>query len=143
MNAVEAEGTTIEEAIANTLRQLDVERELVEIEVLAQPTKGFLGIGGKKARVRATLRVPLFVRAPEPPPPAVEPRRPTQPQRSVEPQRLVEPRRPPRTTRRTRGRNTSGDHPSALSRNGRESLRCPKRDPAPNEHGSEHHSGYT
>ena len=59
MNAVEAEAPTIEEAIVNALKQLQVERERAEIEVLVQPTKGFLGIGGKKARVRATLRVPL------------------------------------------------------------------------------------
>lgn len=76
MNVVEAEGTTIEEAIANALTQLRVERERAEIEVLAQPTKGFLGIGGKKARVRAILRVPLSTRAPESPPPPVEPQRP-------------------------------------------------------------------
>lgn len=68
MNAVEAEGTTLDEAIANALRQLQVERDRVEIEVLAQPTKGFLGIGGKKARVRATLRVPLSMRTSEPKP---------------------------------------------------------------------------
>jgi len=66
MNAVEAEGTTLDEAIANALKQLQVERDRVEIEVLAQPTKGFLGIGGKKARVRATLRAPLSVRISEP-----------------------------------------------------------------------------
>lgn len=74
MNAVEAEGTTLDEAIVNALRQLQVERERVEIEVLAQPTKGFLGIGGKKARIRATLRVPLAVRVSEPKP---EPPRPS------------------------------------------------------------------
>jgi len=66
MNPVEAEGTTLDEAIANALRQLQVERDRVEIEVLAQPTKGFLGIGGKKARIRAILRVPLSARANEP-----------------------------------------------------------------------------
>ncbi len=59
MNSVEAEGRTIEEAVAAALARLQVERERVEIEVLSQATKGFLGIGGKKARVRATLRVPL------------------------------------------------------------------------------------
>lgn len=59
MNSVETEGRTIEEAVAAALAQLQVERERVEIEVLSQATKGFLGIGGKKARVRATLRVPL------------------------------------------------------------------------------------
>ena len=65
MNAVEAEGTTLEEAISNALRQLQVERDRVEIEVLLQPSKGFLGIGGKKARIRATLRVPLSMRPSE------------------------------------------------------------------------------
>jgi spoIIIJ-associated protein len=59
MSAVEAEGRTIEEAVAAALAQLQVERDRVEIEVLAQATKGFLGIGGKKARVRATVRVPV------------------------------------------------------------------------------------
>jgi spoIIIJ-associated protein len=94
MNAVEAEGTTIEEAIANALKQLQVERDRTEIEVLAQPTKGFLGIGGKKARVRATLRAPLSVRAPEPPTPSVE-LRPVEPQRSAEPRRSHERREEP------------------------------------------------
>ena len=59
MSSVEAEGRTLEEAVAEALKQLQVEREQAEIEVLSQATKGFLGIGGKKARVRATLRVPL------------------------------------------------------------------------------------
>jgi len=59
MNSVEAEGRTIEEAVAAALAQLQVERERVEIEILSQATKGFLGIGSKKARVRVTLRVPL------------------------------------------------------------------------------------
>ena len=99
MNAVEAEGTTIEEAIANALKQLQVERERAEIEVLTQPTKGFLGIGGKKARVRATLRVPLSVRAPEPSPPPVEPRRPTEPQRPTESRRATESQRPTESRR--------------------------------------------
>ena len=94
MNVVEAEGTTIEEAIANALKQLHVERDRAEIEVLAQPTKGFLGIGGKKARIRATLRTPLSTRAPEPPPPSIEPRRPAEPQHPTESRRPAEPQRP-------------------------------------------------
>ncbi len=92
VNAVESEGMTIEEAISNALRQLQVERDRVEIEVLAQPTKGFLGIGGKKARVRATLRVPLSARISEPkievprPSPSVRPSEPKpEPVRSREP----------------------------------------------------------
>jgi len=66
MSSVEAEGRTLEEAVAEALKQLRVEREQAEIEVLSQATKGFLGIGGKKARVRATLRVPLSTRLIEP-----------------------------------------------------------------------------
>ena len=61
MNVIEAEGRTIEEAVTAALRQLGVEREKVEIEILSQSTKGFLGMGGKKARVRASLRKPLTV----------------------------------------------------------------------------------
>ncbi len=61
MNSVEAEGKTIDEAIAAALRLLNVERDQVEIEILSQASRGFLGIGGKKARVRATLRTPLDV----------------------------------------------------------------------------------
>ena len=66
MSSVEAEGRTIEEAVAEALKQLRVEREQVEIEVVSQATKGFLGIGGKKARVRVTPRVPLSTRLIEP-----------------------------------------------------------------------------
>ena len=64
MSAVEAEGSTIEAAVAAALTQLQADREQVEIEVLAQATKGFLGIGGRKARVRATLRNPVSVQEP-------------------------------------------------------------------------------
>ena len=53
------EGRTVEEAVAVALRQLGVEREQAEIEILSQPTKGFLGIGGKRARVRVSLRTPF------------------------------------------------------------------------------------
>jgi spoIIIJ-associated protein len=73
MRSVEAEGRTIEEAVAEALKQLQVEREQAEIEILSQATKGFLGIGGKKARVRATLRVPL-ARKLEPEPETIRPR---------------------------------------------------------------------
>lgn len=115
MSTVEVEAPTIEEAIVTALKQLQVERERAEIEVLAQPTKGFLGIGGKKARVRATLRVPLSARlAAEPPlPPPVESRRPAEPQRPAEPrrepepQRAAEPRRQPEPQRPTEPRRVA------------------------------------
>jgi spoIIIJ-associated protein len=59
MQSVEAEGNTIDDAIANALRALRVGRDRVDIEIVADATRGVFGFGGKKARVRATLRAPL------------------------------------------------------------------------------------
>ena len=56
MDHVEAEGDTIEAAIAKALRILGVGRERATIDILAEARKGVLGIGAKKARVRASLR---------------------------------------------------------------------------------------
>ena len=56
MDHVETEGDTIDEAIANALKTLGVARDRVTIEILAEARKGVLGIGAKKARVRASLR---------------------------------------------------------------------------------------
>jgi spoIIIJ-associated protein len=60
MQSVEADGTTIDEAIENALDMLQVERDRVEIEIITDATRGLFGLGGKKARVRATLRAPLW-----------------------------------------------------------------------------------
>ncbi|MGF7186442.1 spoIIIJ-associated protein [Desulfitispora alkaliphila] len=55
MNTVEVKGRTVEDAVASGLEQLGVERSQVEVEILEEPTKGFLGfIGGKDALVRLT-----------------------------------------------------------------------------------------
>jgi spoIIIJ-associated protein len=56
MDHAEAEGDTIDEAIANALKILGVERDRVAIDILSEARKGVLGIGAKKARVRASLR---------------------------------------------------------------------------------------
>jgi spoIIIJ-associated protein len=56
MDHVEAEGDTIDEAIANALKILGVERDLATIDILSEGRKGVLGIGARKARVRALLR---------------------------------------------------------------------------------------
>lgn len=60
MEHVEAEGDTIDEAIANALKILGVERERVTVDILAEGKKGIFGIGAKKARVRAALRKSLL-----------------------------------------------------------------------------------
>ncbi len=59
MENVEAEGETIDGAIANALKVLGVERDRVTVEILAEPKRGVLGIGSRKARVRASLRETL------------------------------------------------------------------------------------
>jgi len=56
MRSVETEGATIDEAIAKALEVLRVERPRVAIEIIANATPGILGFGGKKAKVRATVR---------------------------------------------------------------------------------------
>lgn len=43
---------TVEEAIANALKKLNLTHEQIEVEVLQEPKKGFLGIGARDAHVR-------------------------------------------------------------------------------------------
>lgn len=68
MDFVEAEGNSIDEAIGRALARLGVPRDKVEIDILANATRGVLGIGGRKAKVRATVRSALRIEgiSPEP-----------------------------------------------------------------------------
>jgi spoIIIJ-associated protein len=59
MRSVVGEGATIDDAIANALGILELERDKVEIEILENSVRGLLGIGSKRARVRATVRNPM------------------------------------------------------------------------------------
>ncbi len=59
MDSIEADGSTIDDAIARALARLGVSRDRVEIEIIANATRGLFGFGGKRARVRATLRRPV------------------------------------------------------------------------------------
>jgi spoIIIJ-associated protein len=57
MEWVEAIGKTVDEAVDEAMSALEVtSREAVNIEIVEQPKKGFLGIGGQEARVRVTLK---------------------------------------------------------------------------------------
>src|SRR5918992_420446 len=56
MDFVETEGDTIDQAIENALKTLGVERDKITVDILEEGSKGFLGIGGKKARIRASMR---------------------------------------------------------------------------------------
>lgn len=57
MQSVEKQGKTIEDAVQLALYHLDATLDQVDTEVLAEPSKGFLGIfGGTLARVKVTLK---------------------------------------------------------------------------------------
>ncbi len=53
---IEAQGHTVDEAIQIALNQLGVSRDKVEIEIVHHPRRGVLGIGARRAKVRATIR---------------------------------------------------------------------------------------
>lgn len=60
MKAIEVEARTVDEAIADALQQLQATEDEVEITVLEEGNKGFLGIlGSKLAKVRVTKKPPL------------------------------------------------------------------------------------
>ena len=56
MEAVVRTARTVEEAEELALKELGVDRNAVEVEILNRGKTGFLGIGGEAARVRVTLR---------------------------------------------------------------------------------------
>ncbi|MCL4544253.1 MAG: Jag N-terminal domain-containing protein [Chloroflexi bacterium] len=56
MDRVEATGRTVEEAVANALLRLRVDRSAVDIQVLHEGSRGLLGIGAEDARILVTLK---------------------------------------------------------------------------------------
>src|SRR5438552_18232815 len=62
MRSIESGRGTIDQGLERAFRALDVARDQVQIEILSDATRGLLGFGGKKARVRATVRPPLASR---------------------------------------------------------------------------------
>lgn len=63
MNSIERSARSVEEALEMALKELDLTKDEVNVEVLDEPSKGFLGIlGGKMAKVRVTPKAdPLLV----------------------------------------------------------------------------------
>jgi len=56
VKTIEVSGPSVEEAIAKGLAELGATRDEVEIEVLSEASRGFLGLGAKEAVVRISLR---------------------------------------------------------------------------------------
>jgi len=63
MPSMEISGKTIEDALQAALEQLQVPPERVEVEVLEEPGKGVLGIGGAEAKIRVTVLKPAALEA--------------------------------------------------------------------------------
>ncbi len=57
--SVEVSGRTVDEAIERALEQLGAARDEVETEVLAEGSRGILGLGAEEARVKVTLASPV------------------------------------------------------------------------------------
>ncbi len=65
MKSVETEGKSTEEAIQKACEELRVSRQDLEVEVLSGGSSGFLGLGAKNARIRATVKEISAPRTPE------------------------------------------------------------------------------
>jgi len=53
---IEAEGKTVKEAIKEALRQLQLPRKKVKVEVISEEAKGLFGMpGAKLAKVRVSI----------------------------------------------------------------------------------------
>jgi spoIIIJ-associated protein len=57
VRSVEKSARTVEEAVESAVRELGVSKDDVIVDVIEEPTRGFLGIlGGRDARVRVTAK---------------------------------------------------------------------------------------
>ncbi|MEX0757050.1 MAG: RNA-binding cell elongation regulator Jag/EloR [Acidimicrobiia bacterium] len=56
MEYVEVKGKTVDVAVEAALEELGIDRDRADIEVIQEPEKGFLGMGGKDAVVRVKAR---------------------------------------------------------------------------------------
>ena len=56
MTSIEKTGRTLDAAIDAALLELGVDRDCVEIDVLEAPSRGFLGIGSRDARILVTVK---------------------------------------------------------------------------------------
>ncbi|MCA0384973.1 MAG: protein jag [Firmicutes bacterium] len=56
MKFVEKSGKSVEEALRLALIELEATREQVEIEVLEEGSKGFLGLGAKETRIKVSKK---------------------------------------------------------------------------------------
>ena len=122
---LEIEAKNVDEAIEKACREFNVPREKLNIEVLAVGSSGLLGLGAKKARIKAsllTLDLPLEPEKPEAKP---EPKLETKPEKAERPERPARAARPGREDKPEK-------RPAPHRENGREEARLadlPASDP--------------
>lgn len=97
---LEIEAKNVDEAIEKACREFNVPREKLNIEVLAVGSSGLLGLGAKKARIKASLLnldLPLEPEKPEarPEPKPEKAERPERPARAARPAREDKPEKRP------------------------------------------------
>lgn len=97
MTSIEQTGKDIEEATQLALEQLGVTEDEVDVEILEDGGKGFLGLGQAPAKVRVTVRkarpaakAPSSEKSPEP-----RPKRQPKPKPEAKPQKEAPPAPPP------------------------------------------------
>jgi spoIIIJ-associated protein len=72
MKFVETDGRNLEEAVKKACELLQTSREDLSVEILENGSSGFLGIGARKARIRAALKEAAPLAVPKISPPAGE-----------------------------------------------------------------------
>jgi len=55
MNAIEIEAKNIDEAIGKACQEFNVPREKLNIEIISEGSTGFLGLGSRKAKIKASM----------------------------------------------------------------------------------------
>lgn len=111
---IESAGSDVEKAIAAGLSALGVERGAVEVEVLERGSRGLLGFGTRKARVRLTLKTSTEAEKTEPSAPVAAPVPEPAPAAKVEPAPIKQPpskAAPPKATEP----DTDKDHFEAVA----------------------------
>lgn len=56
MRSIEISARTVDEAVKQATSELQANLDEINIEILDEPAKGFLGIGSRQARIKATLK---------------------------------------------------------------------------------------
>lgn len=95
MTSVEQTGKTVQDATDKALKELGVTEDEVNVEIIEEGARGFLGIGQASSRVRVTLKRKPAEQPAAPPEPRPERSRPPRQSRERAPRPAPEPRQKP------------------------------------------------